>query len=322
MLKDLAQKSECYKKLSASLKAGRLFHATMLVGSDTEEMSMIAKLLSADILLDGHGEEKREQVTHKVLSSIHPDLKEYGVDKPLDAEGAREITSAACVMPYEGINKVYIIHNFDDIGSSPANILLKTIEEPPTGCYFLLLVKNENRVLQTILSRSQRFYVDPVSHEDIVALLTEKNVSNPDMVAMQSMGSITRALSIASGGNANVVTNFVLDALLNLNQTTKFGEYAAKLEKEKGNLASIVEFFSVVCTDIIKLKLGKENLVRVKGLKQRLVEIAPYHTINGLVMIIDAAVRARDMIDKKINAINIIDQFLLKIVEVRVKCKR
>ena len=58
-------------------------------------------------------------------------------------------------------------------------------------------------------------------------------------------------------------------------------------------------------------------MVKVKGLRQKLLEIASYHTINGLVMIIDAAVKARDMLDKKINVVNIIDQFLLKIEEVK-----
>lgn len=322
MLYNIAKKTLIYNKLLSAFNSGKLFHAIMIIGDDEVLSKHVAKSLASEVLKVGHNAETSAQVEHKVQASIHPDLKEFGEEKPLDASGAREITSASLTKPFEGDNKVYIIYNFDDMGQAPANILLKTIEEPPAGCYFILLVKNENRVLQTILSRSQRYYQDELTTDTIESVLEEMKAVNAPLISAQSAGSLTRALSIKNNGGAKEVFDFVMDALLNLNATTKFGEYASKLESMKGSLSEVINFFMSVCSDLIKLIAGKPNLVKNKALLSELNKMAPYHTINGLVMILDAATKAREKLDKKINATNIIDQFLFKIVEVRVKCRR
>lgn len=322
MLYNLAKKTTTYNKLCSAFEGGKLFHAIMLVGEDFLLSKHVAKALAAKILNSGHGTSDEDKITHKVYSSVHPDLKEVGEEKPLDAAGAREITSGSLTKPFEGENKVCIIYNFDDMGPAPANILLKTIEEPPAGCYFILIVKNENRVLQTILSRAQRYYLDALTTSQIESVLKEMGAGEPEIIAAQSAGSLTRAVSINSNGGARDVFEFVMDVMQNLNATTKFGEFAAKFEKQKGNTPEIINFFMSVCSDLIKIVTGRPNLVKNTGLMDKLKSLAEVHTLNGLVMIIDAATSAREKLDKKINTTNIIDQFLFKIVEVRIKCRR
>lgn len=319
-IKSICKQTNCYQMLLSSLSDGKLFHACMLVGKDKMLSKSIAKMLAAK-LLAGETDQSFEAVEHKVMSSIHPDLKEFGEDKPIDAAGAREIVNSSITKAYEGVSKVYIIYDFDEAGASASNILLKTIEEPPAGTYFILLVKNENRVLQTILSRSQRYYVDELSSLKIEEVLTQEGEKDAKLIAAQSAGSLTRAMDIRSSGEAKEVYNFVMDAMKNLNSTTKFGEYAAKLDSLKGSLAEILDFFMSVCDELIKFQTNSK-LIKNKGLESEYANLVPYWGVNGLVMVIEEAVKARAKLDKKITAINIIDQFLFKIVEVRIKCKR
>lgn len=67
----------------------------------------------------------------------------------------RELTEVFSQSGYEGERKVIIISEADKMHPSAANALLKSIEEPESEVYIFLLTSNENRILPTILSRTQ-----------------------------------------------------------------------------------------------------------------------------------------------------------------------
>lgn len=54
--------------------------------------------------------------------------------------------------------KIVILENADKMGDSSRNALLKTLEEPPEGTYFILLSSRKGRILPTILSRVRQYY--------------------------------------------------------------------------------------------------------------------------------------------------------------------
>ena len=91
------------------------------------------------------------------------------------------------VAPYEGDRKVYIISKFDEINPSVANKLLKTLEEPPKGVTFLLLVKNDSKVLQTLLSRSQKFYLEGYRIEQTANILKDEGLSSFELLSSASI---------------------------------------------------------------------------------------------------------------------------------------
>jgi len=54
---------------------------------------------------------------------------------------------------FNGLAKVIIVEGADSMGESSRNALLKIIEEPPPGVYFILIGTRKNRIIPTILSR-------------------------------------------------------------------------------------------------------------------------------------------------------------------------
>ncbi len=54
--------------------------------------------------------------------------------------------------------KIVILENADKMGDASRNALLKTLEEPPEGTYFILLSARKGRILPTILSRVRQYY--------------------------------------------------------------------------------------------------------------------------------------------------------------------
>lgn len=62
--------------------------------------------------------------------------------------------------------KVFIIEHADEMSIPVANALLKTLEEPPTDCFFILIANRQNAILPTILSRLRIFNFSPRRMEE------------------------------------------------------------------------------------------------------------------------------------------------------------
>jgi len=79
-------------------------------------------------------------------------------------EAFRDMCEKASLAPYSARGKVVIIEDADRASAQAANTLLKTIEEPPPGTWFILLSDTREKLLPTIYSRCQevRFASDQV----------------------------------------------------------------------------------------------------------------------------------------------------------------
>ena len=68
----------------------------------------------------------------------------------------------------QGGRKVMVVWLPEKMNQETANKLLKLFEEPPAGTHFLMVSEEPDLVLGTILSRTQRILVPPLSHEEYV----------------------------------------------------------------------------------------------------------------------------------------------------------
>ena len=77
-----------------------------------------------------------------------------------------------------------------------ANKLLKILEEPPAETAFLLVSDEPERLLPTILSRTQRVEFRPLSEQELMQALMSRNALQEDdakLVAHLSGGSYVAA---------------------------------------------------------------------------------------------------------------------------------
>ncbi len=105
--------------------------------------------VSADSFSDGLDE------ISSICSSI---IDAGGLDAPVDV--IRRLSAWSRVTP-AGEAKVAIIENIDRLGESATNALLKTLEEPAPGVYFILTTRRKGAVLPTIRSRSRSYQFVP-----------------------------------------------------------------------------------------------------------------------------------------------------------------
>lgn len=124
-----------------------------------------------------------------------------GEDKQafISREESREIIKALSLKPFESPYKVMIIWQPELMHPSAANGILKILEEPAAHTYFILVTNAADKLLPTILSRTQLLAVPLLSDQEVETILIDKKGVNPkraNHVAKLSDGNLNLALSL------------------------------------------------------------------------------------------------------------------------------
>jgi DNA polymerase-3 subunit delta' len=143
--------------------------------------------------------EWREQV----LETPYFDLNKW-IDK-IDPKGRKpiigtaesaEIVKKLSLRSFEGGYKVMIIWMAEEMNQVCANKLLKIIEEPPQKTLFLLVTESQDKMLQTILSRTQVLKIPRVQLDELINYLSRGkglNASGAESIAGRSDGDVIEA---------------------------------------------------------------------------------------------------------------------------------
>ncbi len=138
----------------------------------------------------------------------NPYLNSFQWLQSIDAENRQgNITAREChniihklnLMAFEGKYKVQIIWMAENLGRE-GNILLKIIEEPPENTVFIVIAENRDRILNTILSRTQVVSLPPISDEEMTSkLISEHQMSEEDArhIALMADGNYLSAQHLA-----------------------------------------------------------------------------------------------------------------------------
>ncbi len=96
-------------------------------------------------------------------------------------EEAEKIMYSTKIFPIESQYKIFIIWCPEYFHISTANALLKIFEEPPSHVLFFLVTHNAEKVLPTIISRTQRFNIPPFSQENIMQIFKSYPISRSQL---------------------------------------------------------------------------------------------------------------------------------------------
>ena len=155
------------------------------------------------------------------------------------------------------------------LSKSAFNAFLKTLEEPPKHCVFILATTEKEKIIPTILSRCQIFDFKRISEEDIcnyLQLLAKKeniqtDLENINLIAKNADGALRDALSIFDKVHSfcgkNWANEKVLETLNSLDEN-KIALFVQTI-KEQNIPQVLVEFDSL-------LKNGFEGDNLISGL--------------------------------------------------------
>src|SRR5687768_8160108 len=120
-----------------------------------------------------------------------------GEDKQalISREESREIVKALSLKPFESKYKVMIIWQPEFMHPSAANGILKILEEPAAHTYFILVTNAADKLLPTIISRTQLISVPLLPDTEIEKFLVEKKSID---------GKRAARLTLLADGNLNL----------------------------------------------------------------------------------------------------------------------
>lgn len=268
-----------------------------------------------DILID-------ELIIQKIDHRNHADVLFYPQkSESINVEEMLNLIEEANTLPYEGDSKVFILNNFENTNVLAQNKLLKTLEEPPKNVYFVLNIKNEAKVLPTILSRCQKLYLPQYDKAEIEAFMKDYKL-NPqqsnDIIAFCD-GAINRAKEFLEKENFFDILEIVFAVWNELRYSSSALKYASKLYDLKEDFELFLYLYNIVLQDVIHTKLGLAILVKNQSRLSEYQNIAKDFSLKALQNIAIYITKISERIQKNCNQNIVIDNFLMKILEERAK---
>lgn len=146
--------------LQNSIKQDRLAHAYLFTGprgvGKTTTARILAKYLNCTNPQDFNPCNECKNC-REITAGRSFDVLEIDGASNNGVENIRDLREAVKYPPSDGKYKIYIIDEVHMLSTSAFNALLKTLEEPPSHVKFIFATTEPERVLPTIISRTQRF---------------------------------------------------------------------------------------------------------------------------------------------------------------------
>ena len=313
-LETIIKSSNDFLNLQQEVQSGKLAKSVLLISQDSHYAYEFALMLSALIFNDGKDENNENYLRVKSLS--HPDLKIYPQKDKLMVADSDSIVEEGSIKPIFANKKVIVVRGIDNSMEQAQNKLLKTLEEPAKNVFFILTASALNQVLPTIRSRCGKIELSKLSSEVI------KNIAGEEeLVAVLCDGYAGKAMELANRDDLKLMFESVLSCITQLKNSKSLLAYSKKLSNYKNDFELVVEIFSLIMEDILLVKSGKINKVKLKNWLPALQSAEEEYTISAINEIRKLLDKATEEMKYNCNFSVVIENLLLNILEVKYLCR-
>lgn len=311
--------------LQNAIQAGKVSHAYIFHGEEGMGKKKLATAFAKTLQCEAGQNTSCNQCKScmQADSNNHPDIIWVTHEKAsIGVEDIRlQVNSDILVKPYNSLYKIYIIDTAEKMTEAAQNALLKTIEEPPEYAVIILLVRNINMILPTILSRCVQLNLKPVDKLVIKGYLMEQHEIPDylaDMAANFSGGNIGKAIKYASSEEFERMKEDVLHILKYIDEM-ELHEVIAGLKTISAGKAAIedeIDLMVLWYRDVLMLKATEDpNLLLYKDEFQFIKKQANTRSYEGIENIIRAMEKAKIRLKANVNFDIAIELMLLTIKE-------
>lgn len=215
-----------------------------------------------------------------------------------------------------GRKKVYIIDEAHMLTTQAGNALLKTLEEPPSHVMFIFATTDAQKLLDTILSRSQQLnfkLVSPVvlsEHLERIAADAGLDVS-PEMIraaAFRGAGSVRDALSaldtiVASGMVEEPTSSALVQAIASADVLEIFKAIASAMQ-EGVDARVLAEEALASLREIFLIQMGAGELLVTPDSAERTAlasEMGPRRTVKAMDALGEAVLAMKGENNRRVN---------------------
>lgn len=280
------------RHFKAALIGGHMSHAYLIEGPALGGKRTAARLLAAGMLCTGKEERPCGRCEHcrKVARNIHPDLIEITPQegkKSISVEAIRSLRAGIAQLPNEAAVRVYLIAHADQLTVAAQNALLKSLEEPPSFCRFILTATSEESLLPVILSRVTVMRVLPVEdgliRAELARRLPDLSAEQIDAACAMAQGSLGLALQGAQQSDLTQLHAFCRSffQLLCGRDQSAFLQLTNELETYKQQAEQAASLLCCWLRDCLACQAGSDTLV-FHGERQTILAVARQYSAARL----------------------------------------
>lgn len=290
----------------AATDSERMHHAWLLSGARGLGKRAFARAAAGHLVQAGRG-------TFSDLS-MHPDIhvlehlpanddeakkkaegKPYQTKRNITVDQVRGMIRRLATKPTVAEKRAIIIDPADDMEKSAVNALLKVLEEPPTGTYFLLIAHQPGRLLPTVRSRCRVLRFAPLAPDEIDEVI-RRDV--PQASAQARMAAIA-----ASNGSPGMALSFVEQDLGGLHELmlrilhdgdadfhlrgALADEMGARPARERQSAALELARSVLVAELPLASRIRQAQIIEAHGILTRLSTQAPIYNFDAGLLIME-----------------------------------
>ncbi len=259
--------------LKNAIRTGQLAHSFLFCGprgvGKTTAARILAKTINCENISDDFEACGKCNSCVSFQQNASFNIHELDAASNNSVEDIRSLVEQVRFPPQSGKYKIYIIDEVHMLSQGAFNAFLKTLEEPPEYCKFILATTEKHKILPTILSRCQIFDFRRIGIDTIVKHLqhiceVEKISAEEDalhIIAQKADGGMRDALSMfdrLSGFSEGKLTYASVLENLNVLDYDYFFKVTDSLLTE--NLSTVLQLFDQI------LKKGFEGDDFILGL--------------------------------------------------------
>jgi len=195
----------------------------------------------------------------------------------IPVEEARGVIRKLSMKAFEAEYKIMVIWLAEYMRNESANALLKILEEPPQKTIFLLVSNNLERLITTILSRTQKVKVRAFSDEEVVQYLTKHqdlDQKKAQQVAWLADGNVAEARRLISSTDEAINALFqdwMRDCYsFKLKQLIERSESFTELGREQQK--NLMLYGLNLFREALIFKLSRQDLLRLQEQDLKFIE--------------------------------------------------
>lgn len=297
---EVAGETDIIKTIKNSLKENKMAHAYLFTGPRGVGKTTTARLIAKGLNCMENGitdtpcnkcENCMDISKNKFIDLIEIDAaSNRGIDE------IRSLKDKINYQPAKGRKKVYIIDEVHMLTKEAFNALLKTLEEPPAHVIFILATTEPDKILETIISRCQRYDFKPVnlkeSIDHLLMIAESEGVKIDDsslkLIYEKSGGSMRDAISIfeklISSCYGEEITLEKTEKILGVIPEKKLAEFLEIISKD--DLVNGINFLDSLWNDSINVEEFLKSFAYY--LKELMIEKkSPFNTMKSIAVIED-----------------------------------